>query len=348
MNRFLVILSFSLFLLSCNKEEDNILFVSESDFEEITLTSSKINKIDQLTPSTIHILDSLLVVTDYQENPRIHFYNKKNLNKIAQYGFIGEGPEEFNAPEWNGQFFIKNGSKDTYIRIYEFGYGILHDVNLSAILRGEESAKIKKHYLNPDIYNADNVFFDDLDVYGEATYSEGVKYFKTSLDDMATYQKMGVFNSDELLDKAGTIENRINLDRSFMDFSEDRDVFVAGYLRYNKIIILDNDLNEIKRLVWGKREKLPNSPDIFSEDNIFYYRKPYCGKDYFYVPFSGVPTGENRKSHEIHVFDYNGKPIFRYILEMPFDYFTIDEDEGMMYVLTGNDDKPYVSYNLNK
>lgn len=345
MKKFYIYILISITFFSC-KNAENSININLNDFQKtINLKSNKIEKINQLTPSSICVFDSIIMITDYTENPRFHFYNKKTLNKIGQYGLIGKGPEEFDEPECNCQTFKKSNSKDEFIMIYEFGYGLIHEVNLSSILRNEKSSKINKFYLNPEIYNADNVYFINDSVFGEATDNKNVKYFKSSLKNPKSFNKLGVVNNNEFLSKL-PIEDKVNLDRSYMAFSKDNNKFIAAYLRYNKIKILDTQLNEKFTILYGESENEIKKFNLSSPQNIFYFKRPFAGKQYFYVPYIGEKNEVSTTPKEIHVFDYNGNPVNRYILDTPIRFFTVDEKQKKLYVITGQDDKPYVEYKL--
>lgn len=341
------LLLFIIGFYSCNKDTNNITFYNKDSFSKIVnLKSQKLEGISQLTPSRFCVFDSILMVSDYSQNPRLHFYNKTNLKKIAEYGFIGEGPEEFKEPECNCQTFKDSVSGDTNIMIYEFGYGLIHKVNLSSILRGEKDNKIEKYYLNPEIYNADNLFYFDNIVIGEATDSKDVKYFKTPLNDTENFTSLGVINTDDILDKAESVMDRVNLDRSFMSYSKEKDKFVAAYLRYNKIKILDNNLNEEHTIYFGDKEIGPKTTNMFSRENIYYYQTLFAGKEGFYVPFIGVKNSESTLPQEIHFFDYSGKPLVKYVLDIAIDSFTFDEKDKKIYAITGSEETPFVVFQL--
>lgn len=344
--KYIPLLVFIVFFSNCKKDNESQTILELSNIESKKLKQEKLTGIDQLTPSSFCVFDSILMVSDYTQNPRLHFYKKKSMEKITSYGYIGKGPEEYNSPECNCQVFSRNGTKDKYIMIYEFGYGLIHEVNLSAILRKEKNVKTNKYYLNPEIYNADNLFFIDEQAFGEATDSKSVKYFKTDLNNTTQFEQLGSLNDDDFL-KQLSVEDRVNFDRSFMKYSEDNKKFVAAYLRYNKIKILDSLLNEVHTIQIGKTEKGPETRDLSSLDNVFYFRMPYAGKRLFYVPYVGVKNSETTRPEGIFVFDYKGNFIIKYELETPILSFTVDEDENKIYVITGLDDNPFVTYDIN-
>lgn len=342
-------LLFFMFFGCENNNSTNNRFVKEFK-EVITLKSTSIPQIEQFTPGRIHLLDSLLVIRDYTDDEKFHIYNKNTLKKITAFGLIGDGPDEFKEPEWNGQSFKKPNSEDTFIRIIEYGYGIIYDVNLSKVLRKEPDIKDQKYYFNPDIYNCDNVFFlgeEGVSVLGEATYNESIKYFKTSLNNMGAYVQTGEFNQDKLL-KQATLDDRINLDRSYLSYSERNNKFIAGYLRYNKIVILNSNLEEINTVIYGDELIGPKSTNVWAEDNIFYFRNSYCGEIFFYISYIGPDDHGNAQdlSNEIHVYDFKGNPLKKYLLDVEIEKFVIDEKDGKIYIITGNDDNPYVIANI--
>jgi len=344
MNKILCIVLFTI-LLGCKQKDDKSIYYNFDNFSNtVKLTHKKAEGISQLSPSKLCVFDSIIMVVDYLQNPRLHFYKKKDLSKKTEYGFIGEGPEEFNAIECNCQVFKDVDTGDRQIMIYEFGYGIAYKVNLSGILRKDKTNKTEKFHLNPEIYNADNLFYFDDIAYGEATNHKTVKYFKTPLNDTTNFTPLGKINSDEALDKAESVMERSNLDRSFMAYSNDNQKFIAAYLRYNKIILLDKELNEDHIIYFGNKEIIPKSKDIYAKENVFYYETPFAGKKGFFVPFIGAKTNVTEMPQEIHFFNYLGEPLIRYVLDMPIISFTVDEDTRKIYAITESEDTPFVTF----
>lgn len=340
---YLLFLAF--FSLSCNKE-NNKNFITEDDFkEEIFLKSEPVKGIDQLMPALISIVDSMIVVTDYVENPRIHFYNKNSLEKIQKLGFIGEGPNEFSAPEWNGQI-LKDKDGSRFVYIYEFGYGIYHQIFLDDIFSDKISKK-KEFYLPPEVMNALNVFFINDSLYGENTNSKDVKYFKTKIGDSQNFERLGKLNSEDILNRV-PIEDRVNLDRSYTVKAKNNNLFVSGYLRFNKIVIQDQNFREIKVLIYGSKLKGPETADFTSRENVYYFRRPFGGKELFYVPYVGVANKETTAGTEIHVYDYSGNPLVKFLTDVPIIEITVDEEDSKIYIITGLDDNPIVSVNFPK
>jgi len=332
-------------LLGCKQEDDKSIYYNFDNFSNtVKLKHKKAEGISQLSPSKLCVFDSIIMVVDYIQNPRLHFYKKNDLSKITEYGFIGEGPEEFNTVECNCQVFKDLETRDSQIMIYEFGYGIAYKVNLSGILRKDKNNKKEKFYLNPEIYNADNLFYFDDIVYGEATDNKKVKYFKTPLNDTNNFIPLGNINSDEALDRAESVMERSNLDRSFMAYSDDNQKFIAAYLRYNKIILLDKELNEDHVIYFGNKEIIPKTKDLYSKESAVYYEAPFAGKKGFFVPFIGVKNNITEMPQEIHFFNYLGEPLIRYVLDMPIKSFTIDENSRKIYAITESENAPFVTF----
>lgn len=337
-----------LFLIhSCTNTSVKEVFVLANDFPNtIELVDGEELNFHQLMPSSIDVIDSLVVVSDYKGSPRLNIYNRNGDFKVG-FGFIGRGPNEYLAPEWNGQSFFKGDDSNKFIYIYEFGYGLIHKLNLSAILRKEHNSnsKIKKYYLPPEVMNTDNVFFVNDTLYGEATSNSDVKYFKHKLGSK-TFMALGQFNNHDIIQGAKSIEKRVNLDRSFLGYSLHNSKFVSAYLRFNKVVIMDSNMNEELLIYYGNEKKHPTSDDIGSRNNIFYFRKPFAGKKHIYVPYVGVKNLDRTYSKELHVYDYNGNPIKRYLFDEIFTSFTVDEEKQKLYLITNSEDNQFLSYDL--
>ncbi len=335
-----------LFLIhSCTNSSIKEVFVLANDFPDtIELVDGEKLNFYQLMPFSIDIIDSLIVVADYKESPRLNIYNK-NGDFQGGFGFIGRGPNEYSAPEWNGQFFSKRGDSDKFIYIYEFGYGLIHELNFSTILRKKSDFKIKTYYLPPEVMNTDNIFFVNDTLYGEATSNLDVKYFKHKLGSK-TFVALGQFNDHDIIQGSKPIEKRVNLDRSFLSYSSGNSKFVSAYLRFNKIVIMDSDMNEELSIYYGNEEKFPTTDNIMSRNNIFYFRKPFAGKKYIYVPYVGVKNVDRTYSKELHVYDYNGNSIRRYLFNEIFTSFTIDEEKQKLYLIINSENNQFLSYDL--
>lgn len=88
------------------------------------------------------------------------------------------------------------------------------------------------------------------------------------------------------------------------------------------------------------------------DDNTTHYWGACAGKDYVYFLYSGRKPAEvwkeNQKGiHYIFVeqYDWNGTPIKRYKLDQ-WGFFTVDEENGKLYLLSTNHDDPFFIYDL--
>jgi hypothetical protein len=336
-----------LFIITgCTNTSIPEVFVQPDDFPEtIKLTTSKKNDFHQLIPSSLTIIDSMIVVSDYRESPRLHIYNKNSDEYLHGFGVIGRGPNEYSAPEWNGQFFLKNDNLDKFIYISEFGYGLIHELNFSKILRNDKNFKIKKYYLPPEVMNADNLVFKNDTLYGEATSNLNVKYFKHKLGSKS-FKAIGQFNPHKIVKNSKSVDEKVNLDRSFLCYSPEKSKFISAYLRFNKVIIMDDNMDEELLIYFGNKKKYPGTKDLMSKKNEYYFRKPFAGKKYIYVPYVGQKVSEGMYPKELHVYDYKGKPIKRYLLNETFTSFTIDEENKKLYLITNLEEKQFLTYDL--
>jgi len=335
-----------LICLSCQtNDKSKTVFIKSTDFKkEYSLNyTSSLDYIKQLNPSKLIVSDSLLIVQDWLENPRIHFYNKYTHNKIAEYGFIGDGPDEYKNPEFNGQFFTEDNS--LFFLLYEFGYGLFYKIDANAVFDHKPTARKNKFFLNPEIRDADNLFLKANNIIGEAVFNNDIKYFNYSLD-QNSFKKLGVNSESEFLMKVPT-EDKKNIDRSLLHYSEKNDKMVAGYVLYNKIIIMNSEMVEIKTIIYGENENTPNSISPGSRENIRYFDMPYAGDKYIYIAHFGKKlTVENEYDKEILIFDYDGNAVAKLQLNTPLESFTVDEMERKLYVASGSEEQIFFIYDL--
>jgi len=65
----------------------------------------------------------------------------------------------------------------------------------------------------------------------------------------------------------------------------------------------------------------------------------YIGKDYKYI-------SDSYKPNRIFVFDYQGNIVWHYTLDYPLTSFTLDEENGIIYGLTINQEPNVVAFEL--
>jgi hypothetical protein len=143
------------------------------------------------------------------------------------------------------------------------------------------------------------------------------------------------------------LDERVNLDRTYLDFSEYNHKFISAYLRYNKIVVLNKNFEEEKTIIFGSKPEGPVSKELMSPSQVFYFKKPYCGTKYFYVPYVGKSGQDKFSFNEIHVYDYNGNPIKKWVSDLNLKHFVVDESQNLIYAITDSEENTYVTFKLN-
>lgn len=339
-------------IISCNNKQQTIIFDGKFPINK-ELKGTPLKKVKQLSPFRISIMDNLLMVNDWDENPRIHFYNKDTYEEVAKYGYIGKGPFDFNDPECSYSFYNVNDSKK--FLIYELGSGLIYEISLDSILRASnnvlslnENAILRKRFLPPNLVGSDHIKKIGNFLVGEAIPDKKIKYFKLDFENFNKINKYGTIYKSTFLDKVPPAYKQY-IDRSYLSYSKHNKKYIASYFLLNRIQIMDNDFNLIKQINYGK-EKIPNNINPFSNLNVNYFGFSFSGNYNFYVMYNGKNSKglkERLEPREIHVFDYNGSPIAKYLLDNDILNFTVDEENDNLYIITNNEETPIFKYNLN-
>lgn len=339
-------ISFLFFIFSCNKNKNTIYF--DNIFpEEKELTGIEIKEVNLLGPNTICVFDSVLMVSDAYKSPRFHFYNKNSLKKITEFGVIGKGPNEFSNPNCiNCQSFslLKNNS-DRNIMLYEFSEGLIYKVNLDSILNNASSSIVEKRFINPELVGADNLIKIEDRIVGEALFNKKIKYFSMNFKDFKNIKKIESKSNIDFLEK-NNVDDRVNFERSFLSYNKTANKFVKAYLRFNRVEILDANLEPKKTILYGNKLNTPNSKRVFSPNNVKYFLTPFAGKKSFYLIYIGSNNLNNNNNYQLHEFDYKGIPLQKIKLGVPVLSYTIDEDKNVLYVVTGLENRPIVKFKL--
>lgn len=341
----------SIFLLySCNETSKNIDVFFDGKFpNETYIESSVLKAIEQLNPLKICIFDNVLLVVDARQNPRFHFYDKNTLKKITDYVAVGNGPNEFSDPECNCQQFSISTYSNRNILIYEYSLGLVYKVNLDSVLRGNKNkAIIEKKFIPPQLVGSDNLFIVDNKIIGEAVSNKKYEYFSINLNDFKNFTQIKGPKRDKFFNSI-KFNDRRNLERSFLSYGGK--YFINSYYFINKVQILNPKLSIRKNIYYGNSKKYPKFKDPFNPNNVVYFLPPVTTDNFFYLAYDGKSNKDREdskriKPFEIHKFDYSGKPVHKFILDVPVFSFTVDEKHKIIYVITGLDDKPIVKFKI--
>jgi len=325
------ILLFFVFLLTSCKQgtgyKDAVKF-SRNDFPETdTLKAIKV-KFDSLLnkPLTLHIYDSLLLTTDFDSRRMLQIYNLKTGHKIGERIDFGQDKGEMLAP-----IFVENDDKT--ILLYDRRKGILHEYYISEFVKEDNPKAIRSITLEEKVSPIALMGNDLLGYYYCSPYPLhrfNISGHKTK--EMLNFPKFNVNYSDR--------ENKAAFTFSFSTNGFDK--FVLCYNWTDLIEFYDKNGQLIKRMHGPNqfypsfKERRMNNVSVVirvSNQNHYAYFFPTHVGNKVYVLYDGdlVCPQADQLSHEIFVFDWNGNPIKRYILNEGIITFSVDQMHKKIY-----------------
>lgn len=331
----------------------------------------KVEVKEPLTPSSIYLLDTLVVLIDRNLDHAIHFYNISNWSSIAKYGKRGNGPAEMRKPKFHGQFIREND--EVYLWFSDFQSYKLKKMNLKEMINNINAEPIISHKLPPElaltykeIYAiGDNEFIGTVegDVIGFSGGKKAGRFFRLEMD-KKNIEWMPNFPKQKLKvpqDKIGYLYS------STSTFNDRTKQIASAMMLYDRIDIVDVMRDEVLTVVQEDKVKLKevdlrDDNRLFPLETRFYYSLAYSTDRYVYLLYSNTSEKQsvefsqgkqpNVPKLQLHVFDWNGTPIYRGQLDKwALGSFFVDEKSWKLYAINNqpeNEDDMIISYSLAK
>lgn len=315
-------------LLSCGNDSEVVIV--DSFKEAINVSFKKIDSIKQLVPGRICFVDSLMIVSDWEQNPRIHIYNKNDYSYVGNYGVIGRGPEEYVSPECLCQSDNKKG-----FYLNDYGTSKLYYIDLKSILNKGTPSVVQTIDIPAKLFYSDYIFLTEDEIRGDDREIKSKnRYFVYDRNkNEINWKGDPNFNIDFL--KSVILEDRKNAGNTSLDYSMENQKIISTFLLFNRIDIMNFDFEVEKQIRYGNKEILPNSKVPYDAKNIHFFGQPLALEDSFLVPYKGWPSesANNSRKGEIHQYDYNGNPVRKYITEKPVAALFYDKDKKEVYAI---------------
>lgn len=329
----LLIVCVSLGLISCHNEN------KFTPAETIYLNAAQLCKLGDLgilDPEEITYCDSLLILKENTDENFIKILTPDN-HILFEYGMLGKGPAEFLVPT-NVQPFI--GNDTLYLGVYDDGnssYNILKILNIS-----------ERQITQTRIFESE-LFFDNIIKMKD-------EYILSPIADSGY---LWLFDGKTLLDKNKDFpvkKDNIPLIThgmactGILKASLDENIFAKSVFYNGGIQVFEIDHHKIRPL-WeftvfnmdysvGKH----NAP-IPNDESRYGYMSMCFSDKYLYALYSGMhiknDDGDPSASNEIHVFDFKGNHIKKYITDKPVNMIAVNQDHLLTCI--GNiDGEPYL------
>ncbi len=343
-----VLLFCLVFLFSCaekNQYKDAKRFTMEDFPEVVSVTGKEVVFEEELyMPMRIYLLDSVLVLLNRNMESHLTRYNIYTKKKIGEDISFGSGPEEMLNPE-SVQLL------DSVVWIYDTGKRrasryLRKDFGLSSALKPDSSI----------------VFEEALD---KISFLNEREIVATVLS--PEHKRLSFFNQEGLIKTVGefpSIPNEVTAIEAIETFLGDLAVnpqngkICLSYRRTDLIEFYDSTGRLEKRL-YGPDHFLPFLKQRTIGEGIGYRSIPGETRDAYFFPvqirdqvallYSGQTFDLDKRMYylnQIFFFDWDGKPLKKYILDIPIFHFTIDEQSNRLYGITDDPEFRIIEFQL--
>jgi hypothetical protein len=348
MNKPIICISAVLLFISCHEREykSSVRFSYSDIPEKIHLNGTVVDFEDIYKPVRLYIRDSILFTVNQSQEYFVTTYNLNSTKKIGDFVPFGSGPNEIsylNAIQFTDSsvwIFNQMGRN-----LFKYGY--------------------EQFLYNREIVPRMKVKTDDAD---RVLVADSL-LLTTSLSRrearFSIYDMTGKFLRDagELPDAGIDMTELEMLESNFCDIvlnPVDKSVFVA-YMNTDLIEIYDKNGN-LKSRMHGPEHYFPVRKET-SSDGVKRVRSvagetrdayfwPVAFEDEIWAIYSGKvydPSVSNAfLSNDIIVFDWNGRPVRQYTVDIPFLSIAIDRLNSAIYGITLNPEFSIVKYNYGR
>lgn len=347
-NIYLFILIFSTYsFISCSKSdsEDDVYttqFISENSFpDSILLKPVEADDINEhlLYPNVIHIFDSTLVVIEKNiDDEFIKFFSTSDFSPVGNFGSRGEGPNEYsNILHHVVQIRDIPGVATSNI----FDWQNKRITSLKNVISNQTiTANYPEYILPPELMLAQRAtFLNDSTVIGMGGLSEGILFWADIKTDSVSYLPF-FFKKNENL----SYHEIADLYRGEFAVDKEKKRIVLTTKRFPQFFLLDLNGNLEKVIQYD----VDDDPIIKSEyDRKLYFKDIKISDKYIYLTYLNLSSEEMEYIYknykevkgekiytEIHVFNWDGEPIRKLLLEDVFvQFIEIDEKHNRIFAI---------------
>ncbi|MBN3584345.1 hypothetical protein JYB64_18265 [Algoriphagus aestuarii] len=318
---------------------DKVKLTKDSFNEIIEISGSVLNQISDslLIPTSIHIVDKYLFITETASDNFLHVVEIPNKEYLGIKGTIGAGPGEILMP-WK---IIS--SEKTNVGIFDTELGKIVFFNIDSLIRDKPHTF---EYLNKDLNYSNSVVVKGMDLFylGNPNKTDARFYNISMNSDFKEVKKFGELprSTNKYPNLTPSEEQEVI---SFANLLNKGDIFIIPYY---KVPFLDiyNLKNNKKTSIFGPDEL----PDIEHIGDIRFYYSSFVTDNFIYLLYIDEKLEHSIFGQTVLVFDFEGKPIKEYKLNLPISQIAIYNDEELYGLAYGSDSTEYrlIQYDLNQ
>lgn len=345
MRNIILLLMFSLILSNCTKKETDFEVFSEFS-QELTVEGAKIDlKPGVSFPVELEMLDSVFVLINLDGDYFFDMYSNSNFTYINSVLSKGKGPNE--------EVFVEPYVK--YIQDNIFMYSNSYSVKIVEYLMKEKSLLSRKKYnLTGELFDLQDAFLIDDKIIGhimdKSTNREFVE-FNVNTHKITDFGSEFPYYKEIPNSKNNTIFQKISA------IKPDKEKIATVYGSFPILKIHSSEGELIKEVRYLNNQDFPDAlvDDNPSEEKmqslVRCYAKIEVTDNYIYALYSGRKRGDVQSglidiANVIHVWDWNGKPIKKIILNRDLFSFCVAKNDSYLICSSINEPDFIYKYEL--
>ena len=339
-------------LISCgeHKKYNHCSRITLDDFAKPVLLESEIVDLDEpvMRPLRIYAIDSFLITKEDESEFLLQKYNINSWKKVGECFTFGSGPNEFlwiqSLQLVNSYIWLADGQNASISQFRKEDVLLLDSTNVEAVRKISFEDHFRYIVVLPDgqfaalAYNINHKRLSFYDFEGNLVKTKGE--YPDYGDKLTEVEKLEGFSCNMILSPH---KDHIFLFYMQTDLIEIYDL--AGNLE-QRLHGPDYFYPAVNQVSQGDVLRV-SSVDGESRDGYF---SPVVVNDKVYVLYSGEYYDRNKGSSlqkNLFVFDNEGTPVKRYLLNTPIYNFTIDSKENFLYGLSNDPEFHVVRYKLD-
>jgi len=326
-----------LIILSCDCENSDVIYNFNKFPEEVTLQGTSPNLNDSVSFAPLEVLksDSLIFILARRGNYPIHIFNYNNFNYIKPAGKIGKGPGEITNAD---HIFLKN-NKELWIK--DAAKKKIAKYPIDSILKCTNYLYKESIDIPQDIWvSGRGHFINDSTLIQRVTHKDGLFF---------------VYRNEEIIDTLGNLPKKKKSNRKEKyylynyyakgGYIPSKNIAIAAFMHYDIIELYDITTGKMIRKIVGPDNIKPvftsNGIVHTSKSNGAYYRIKTDDK-YIFLSYLGRTMLKEGSGYEgykaaypsqIHVHNFNGKPVMKIKLDREFVTSIIDRKKKIIITL---------------
>lgn len=337
-----------LFLFSCAHEKSESI---DALFVEVdSLRHSVLNSGEHLwgTPFAMCRMDSLILVYDEKANENLfHLFDPMEPEYVTSFGRKGQGSDEFIMP-----FDMKNYN-DTMGTVYDYATKKLVSFCSNDVLDGHPEYILSYKDIFPNTVKLFATRFNTIISFG--FYDDAMFYLQRNNQ---LLQKIGEFPYRDVNERKmdnrlkgmayqGVLQNNISNDRFVYAVNSAEIVYFykIDSLKVIPVCKYEFTYPNYKPVQRGNTRSAP-----VSSTNIKTFIDVTATDDCVYMLYSGKNFKEDGmrvfESNVLYVFDWNGKPLKKYLLDVPVTRLCVNKEGNAIYAFANIPETTLVKFEV--